>query len=417
MSAPISWKKISKCRACGGNFSGVFCDLGAQPLANSYSSRSAAREADQHIPLRAVICGVCRLVQLEHLVSCEAIFTDYAYLSSMSASFVEHAGAFVRRMVREHQPQFVIEIASNDGYLLQHFVRIGTRCLGIEPAANLAAFAQQKGVDTLTRFFGSALADEIAQKQGQPDLMIANNVLAHVPDVNDFVAGLKRLLAPGGLISIEFPHLVAMVRGLQFDTIYHEHYSYYSLLAVEHLLRQHGLAVADVEPLPTHGGSLRLFVRHAGQVTFVSESLVALRRQEQALGLEGEAFYRDFDASVQALLDEARAFLVQAHQDGKSIAAYGAAAKGNTFLNAIGETARLITCVADMNPLKQGHLLPGTHIPIVSPQDMVTTQPDFIFVLPWNIAPEIEKALIGLGLSGRQMVTAIPSLAVREIGV
>jgi 2-polyprenyl-3-methyl-5-hydroxy-6-metoxy-1,4-benzoquinol methylase len=414
--APVSWTKISQCRACGHGFSGVFCDLGSQPLANAYVRPQASNDDDQHIPLRAVICSACRLVQLEHLASSEAIFCDYAYLSSMSTSFVEHARAFVQRVARIYRPQFVVEIASNDGYLLQNFVRSGTRCLGVEPAANLAAFAQEKGVETITRFFGASLAEEISQARGQPDLIIANNVLAHVPDVNDFVAGLKRLLASGGLISIEFPHLVAMVRGLQFDTIYHEHYAYYSLLAVEHLLHRHGLAVADVEQLSIHGGSLRLFIRHAEDVTQVTQAVVALRRQEHALGLEGENFYRDFDASVQALLESFREFLIKADHDGKSIAAYGAAAKGNTFLNAIGEAARLISCVADVNLLKQGHLLPGTHIPIVSPQDMAARQPDFILVLPWNLATEIEHVLAGLGLNGKTMVTAIPHLKCREIG-
>ena len=416
MSAPVSWTKISQCRACGHGFSGVFCDLGSQPLANAYVRPQVAHESEQHILLRAVICSSCRLVQLEYLASSEAIFCDYAYLSSMSSSFVEHARVFVQRVVREYQPQFVIEIASNDGYLLQNFVRVGTRCLGIEPAANLAAFAQQKGVETISRFFGMSLADEISQTRGRPDLIIANNVLAHVPDVNDFVAGLKHLLAPGGLISIEFPHLVAMVRGLQFDTIYHEHYAYYSLIAVEHLLHAHGLAVADLDQLLIHGGSLRLFVRHAQEVTHVTESVVALRRQEQALGLEGEDFYQNFEMSVQALLDNFRHFLIKADHEGKKIAAYGAAAKGNTFLNALGETARLISCVADVNLLKQGHLLPGTHIPIVSPQDMAAKQPDLILALPWNLSTEIEKVLADLGLRGKTMVTAIPHLSCREIG-
>jgi SAM-dependent methyltransferase len=396
--------------------SSTLCNLGAQPLANSYVPAAAAEQIDQRVPLRAVVCRDCRLVQLDHLANCEPIFGEYAYLSSMSSSFVAHAEKFVRRIQHDYAPRFVVELASNDGYLLQHFVRHETRCLGIEPATNVAALARLKGVETLDRFFGLQVAGEVAEAYGQADVIIANNVLAHVPDVNDFVAGMARLLAPRGTISVEFPHLVEMIRGLQFDTIYHEHYAYFSLLAFESLLARHGLAAVDVEKLGTHGGSLRVFIRHAVEGQAPSKAIGDLRIEERALGVPRDVFYSGFENAVAHILCEFRAYLAQAAERGENIIAYGAAAKGNTFLNSIGESAKMISCVADLSPFKQGHLLPGTHIPVVTPEEMIERQPDAVLVLPWNIAPEIESTLLRLGLRGRKMITAIPRLTVKVLG-
>lgn len=415
MSAPVSWRKLHQCRVCGGSFSTLFCDLGAQPLANSYVSKDAESAPEQRIPLRVVVCEKCRLVQLEYLASSEAIFSDYPYLSSVSSSFVEHAGRFCREQIRKSAPRFVVELASNDGYLLQHFVRAGIRCLGIEPAANVAALAEAKGVPTQIGFFGLKMAEEITAREGRADLIVANNVLAHVPDVNDFVAGISALLAPEGKVSFEFPHLLALMAGAQFDTIYHEHYSYFSLHSLEHLLARHDLSVVDIEKLPTHGGSLRVSVRHAREALAVSDAVTSLRQEEQAAGIENDAFYAAFDHVVSGIVTQFCSFLEKAAARGERVCAYGAAAKGNTFLNCIGAPAQSILCVADRSAFKQGRLLPGSHVPVVSPEEMASMAPDFIVALPWNIAEEIAATLAALGLSGRRMVTAIPALTYREI--
>ena len=412
----VSWRKIHQCRVCGAGLSTLFCDLGAQPLANSYLPAEAKGLVEQRIPLRALVCDGCRLVQLEYLASSEAIFSDYAYLSSMSSSFVEHAGRFCRDVLRKSKPEFVVELASNDGYLLQHFVRLGVRCLGVEPAANVAALAEAKGVPSHVGFFGLSMAEILADLHGRPDLIVANNVLAHVPDVNDFVAGIAHLLAPGGRVSFEFPHLLSMVAGAQFDTIYHEHYSYFSVHALEHLLARHRLSAFDVEILPTHGGSLRVAVVHAADAKPPSEALLALRAREQAAGIEGSAFYLNFNKSVGTIIERFRHFLEKAQMRGESIAAYGAAAKGNTFLNCVGAQASYISCVADRSTFKQGRLLPGSQIPIVSPEELARLAPDFIVALPWNLSDEICATLDALGLKGRRMVTAIHELSYREIG-
>ena len=411
----ISWRKIHQCRVCGAKISTLFCDLGAQPLANSYLPAEAVGMIEQKIPLRVLVCDDCRLVQLEYLASSEAIFADYAYLSSMSSSFVEHAGRFCRDVMRKSKPEFVVELASNDGYLLQHFVRLGVRCLGIEPAANVAALAEAKGVPTHVGFFGLETAKTIVALHGHSDLIIANNVLAHVPDVNDFVAGIAHLLSPSGRVSVEFPHLLSMVAGAQFDTIYHEHYSYFSLYALEHLLMRHHLSATDIELLPTHGGSLRVYLRHAQEGQSASDALLTLRAQEQAVGVESDEFYLKFNNVVGEIVDRFRRFLEKAQLRGETVAAYGAAAKGNTFLNCVGPQASLISCVADRGVFKQGRLLPGSQIPIVSPEELARIFPDFIVALPWNLSDEICATLAALGLRGRRMVTAIPHLTYREI--
>jgi SAM-dependent methyltransferase len=412
----VSWRRISKCRACGGAMPDVFCDLGAQPLSNAYVDPQKAPVADPRIPLRAVVCEACRLVQLDTIADASSIFGDYAYLSSVSSSWVRHAAEFCRSVIARMQPEFVVELASNDGYLLQHFKEAGVRCLGVEPAANVAALAQAKGIDTLVRFFGAKTAADIVSEHGHASLIVANNVLAHVPDVNDFVAGMSTLLAPGGFVSIECPTLIELARNAQFDTIYHEHYAYWSLHALELTLARHGLAVVDVERLPTHGGSMRVTARHKLEAGAPTKALVQMREDETAAGVARRDFYRGFGPRVTALLDGARAFLEERHAQGDVIAAYGAAAKGNTFLNALGPAARCITCVADANSLKAGKLLPGTRIPVVTPQQMAELRPDVVLLLAWNLAEEIAPALARLGLAGRRMATAVPHLVVREIG-
>lgn len=406
--------RIDQCRVCGGNISRTFCDLGEQPLANSYLQQVDAPEI--RLPLRACVCEDCKLVQLDHLASASEIFSDYAYLSSVSASWVEHARLFCADILRGGRPNFVVELASNDGYLLQHFQKAGIACLGVEPAQNVAEIARQRGIETKAAFFGRDCALEIRNDRGTADLIIANNVLAHVPDVNDFVAGIKLLLAPSGLVSIEFPHLVELVGNIQFDTIYHEHYAYWSLYAAERLLERHGLKAVDVTCLSTHGGSLRLFARHETDSGKASDALVDLRSREAETGIEKLSFYEGFDDHVASLINEVEQFLNQCHLRGEAVCAYGAAAKGNTFLNRLGESAKHIACVGDANPLKQGKFLPGSHIPIVSPQHMAAMSPEHILVLPWNLADEIGMVLRGLDLSESNMVTAIPRIRSRRLG-
>lgn len=413
---PVAWRRITRCRACNGALADTFCDLGAQPLANAYVDPRNAPACDPRIPLRAVVCAECRLVQLDTVADATSIFSDYAYLSSVSASWVGHAAAFCRRTMMTMNPDFVVELASNDGYLLQHFRAAGVRCLGVEPAANIAALAEAKGVETLVRFFGVGAAHDIARDHGRASLIVANNVLAHVPDVNDFVAGIAALLAPGGYVSIECPTLLELARNVQFDTIYHEHYACWSLHALERLLARHGLAVSDLEPLPTHGGSIRVTARHAAEVTGSTPALANMRQAERRAGLAEPGFYKGFGPQVAALLAETRSFLEQCRAQGLVVAAYGAAAKGNTFLNALGAAASSITCVGDASPLKAGKLLPGTRIPIVTPAQMAGRRPDVVLLLAWNLADEIAPALASLGLTGKRMATAVPRLIIREIG-
>jgi SAM-dependent methyltransferase len=414
--SPITWRRVTQCRACGGALNDMFCDLGAQPLANAYVDPKSAPESDQRLPLRALVCDACKLVQLDTIADAVSIFVDYAYLSSVSESWVRHAADFCRQAQARMKPDFVVELASNDGYLLQHFKAAGVRCLGVEPAANVAEIARARGVDTLVRFFGIEAARDIARDHGQAALIVANNVLAHVPDVNDFVAGIALLLAPGGHVSIECPTLLELARQAQFDTIYHEHYAYWSLHALEHFLSRHGLVVVDAQRLLTHGGSMRVTARHKRDATAPTAGLVSMRQSEAEAGVRAAAFYAGFGPRVSAILDETRAFLNERQARGDVIVAYGAAAKGNTFLNALGDAASTIACVGDANPLKAGKLLPGTRLPIVTPQQMAARRPDVILLLAWNLATEIEAVLAGLGLAGRQMATAVPRLVLREIG-
>jgi len=408
-----SARPVTACRACGGDFGAVFCDLGIQPVSNSYVPPDRRDAPEPRFPLRCVVCRDCRLVQLDTVVDAEGIFSDYAYFSSASVSWLEHAARFARTMTERFglsADSFVVEVASNDGYLLKNFVAAGIPCLGVEPAANVAKVARAAGVPTETFFFGEATARDLVARRGHADLVAANNVFAHVPAINDFTAGLAALAGPDGVVSIEQPHLVRMVEGVQFDTIYHEHYAYWSLLAMERILARHGLKVFDVERLPTHGGSLRVFSSAADRG--VSAALLDVRAEEAARGLAEDAFYQGFDARVQRTLAGFRAWLRQAREAGRRIGAYGAAAKGNTFLNAAGVMADDIIAVADRSPMKQGRLLPGSHVPVVSPDALLAMKLDDTLVLPWNIADEVASQLRGSGFKGRILI-AVPEM--REI--
>ncbi len=403
--------RVTRCRSCGGAFGPVFCDLGETAVANSYLPPDADPAAEPRYPLCAVVCSQCRMVQLDHSVDATGIFSDYAYFSSASSSWLDHAARYAAAMTDRlglGAGSLVIEVASNDGYLLKNFVAAGIPCLGIEPAANVAAVAVAAGVPTEVCFLTPDSAARIVAGRGRgADLVAANNVLAHVPDINGFVAGLARLLAPQGVLTVEAPHLLRQVDGVQFDTIYHEHYAYWSLMAIEPLFARHGLTVFDVEHLPTHGGSLRVFASPTARAP--SPALVALRETEAARGLGGDGFYTGFDAHVRHLLAGFRDWLAKARAEGRRIAAYGAAAKGNTFLNAAGVGADDLLAVADLSPAKAGRLLPGSHVPVVSPAALLALAPDDILILPWNIAPEIVGQLRGAGFAGA-LWTAVPEM-------
>lgn len=405
----MSLHRLSACRFCGGPLDIPFCDLGATPLANAFVPPERAGVADPVLPLNAMACGVCHLVQLDHDADATAIFSDYAYFSSYSSSWLGHARGFCAEAAGRFglgPRSFVVEVASNDGYLLRNFVAAGIPCLGVEPAGNVAAVAEAAGVPTRVAFFGVAEARRIVAERGHADLVIANNVLAHVPDVNDFVAGLAVLAGPGGVVSIEAPHLLRLIEGTQFDTIYHEHFFYWSLHAMRQVLAAQGLHVMRVDELGTHGGSLR--VTAAAMAAAVAWGQAGARERvaaaERAARLDGAAGYGGFQPLVAAVLDGLRAHLRGRR---RRVAAYGAAAKGNTLLNAAGITSDDIAMVADRNPAKQGRLLPGSRIPVVTPEALAAYRPDEVLILPWNIAGEITAAL--RGVAGRRTI-AVPAL-------
>jgi SAM-dependent methyltransferase len=408
------------CRLCGAPLTLSFIDLGAMPLANFYLSARDLDRPEPVYPLHARVCGQCRLVQVEDAVPPDAIFSDYAYFSSYAQSWVAHARRYAEAMAPRFglgKSSLVVEVASNDGYLLQHFVAMGVPVLGIEPAANVAEAAEAIGVPTRVMFLGAATARALAAEGVAADLIAGNNVLAHVPDLNDFVAGLAILLKPDGVLTMEFPHLMRLVEGVQFDTIYHEHFSYLSLLAVERAFGRHGLAVFDVEELPTHGGSLRVFARHVGSAAHPEQPAVAtLRAVEAAAGLDGDAWYAGFAPRVAAVRDGLLTFLDRAKAEAKSVAAYGAAAKGNTLLNFCGIGPDRIAFVVDANPHKQGHWLPGSRLPIHAPAMLKAAKPDYVLILPWNLRSEIASAHAYIGDWGGRFVVAVPELEIIEPG-
>jgi SAM-dependent methyltransferase len=401
------------CRFCGENLEHDLVDLGSTPLANSYvTQEDVARERDKAYPLHARVCSSCFLVQVDAPVSPKDIFSDYAYFSSYSDSWVEHARSFANAMIARFGlsgSSLVVEVASNDGYLLQHFVAAGIPVLGIEPAANVAETARAKNVPTEVAFFGVETAKRLAAQGVAADLTVANNVLAHVPDVGDFVAGFAIILKPEGVASFEFPHILNLIRELQFDTIYHEHFSYLSLVAVERILDACGLRAFDVEELSTHGGSLRLFVCHATARHETTDRLLALRAKEKSARLGELDGYLGFAEKVEGVKRSFLKFLARAKAEGKRVAAYGAAAKGNTFLNVCGVGSKDIVCVFDRSAAKQGRLLPGSHIPIRAPHEIRDVAPDYMVILPWNLRDEISRQMSVIGEWGGKLVTALPT--------
>jgi SAM-dependent methyltransferase len=407
---------MAQCRSCGASLTHSFVDLGHTPLANSYLPDRHALAQEKSYPLHVKVCSACFLVQLSENVSEKAIFShDYAYLSSCSASWVAHAERYTGAMITRFDltpDSLVMEVASNDGYLLQHFVAEHIPVLGIEPAGHAASLAEAKGVPTKVAFFTQKLGQELAAAGQQADLIAANNVLAHVPDIQDFMAGFSFLLKRNGVLTFEFPHLLNLIDKVQFDTIYHEHYSYLSLLVVKGLCEQHGLRVFDVEQLPTHGGSLRVYVCREEARHEEAPSVRACLEEEKAAHLDDLEGYKGFAARVDTIVQNAREFIRRARQEGKTVAAFGAAAKGNTFLNVAGLTHNDIAFAVDSNPLKQNTLLPGSHIPVFAPDKIAEKKPDYIIILPWNLSEEITGHLQFAAEWGAQCVTFIPQLKI-----
>jgi SAM-dependent methyltransferase len=406
----------SCCRQCGEELKEVFADLGMSPLCESYVSEEGLNKMEPFYPLQAYVCEKCFLVQLQEFVSPENIFTEYAYFSSYSQTWLQHVKEYTNMIIdrlRLNDNSRVVEIASNDGYLLQYFVQAKIPCLGIEPAANVAQSAIEKSVPTRIAFFGKDCARGLVLEGFQSDLIICNNVLAQVPDLNDFVAGLKVLLKPRGVITIEFPHLMKLVEENQFDTIYHEHFSYFSFLTAEKALAAHALTLFDVEELSTHGGSLRVYACHSSDAEHhVSERAIDLRCREINAGLERIEYYRNFNEKVKETKRRLLSFLIKARREGKSIAGYGAPGKGNTLLNYCGIRADLLDYTVDRNPYKQGKYLPGTHIPIYHPDKIRETRPDYLLILPWNFKEEIMAQNAFIREWGGQFVVPIPEAKV-----
>jgi hypothetical protein len=404
------------CAFCKAPLEHTFVDLGKTPLANRYLTREMLSQPEPSYPLHARVCAKCLLVQVEPAVPAEEIFGDYAYFSSFSTSWLEHCRRFSEAAIQRFKlgiSSRVVEIASNDGYLLKNFVSAGIPCLGIEPARNIAELANKAGVPTEAVFFGRETAKRLLARDGAADLMVANNVLAHVPDINDFVGGFAILLAPKGIVSIEMPHILRLIEQTAFDTIYHEHYSYYSFYTLGKIFAAHGMQIFDVEEQPTHGGSLRIWVCHE-QAHLVTPAIEKMRQKEAAAGLDKLDGYRGFDARVKQICRSFTDFIKQQRSLGKQIAAYGAAAKGNTLLNVCGIKADQIAYVCDLNPAKQGHYLPGSHIPVFSPDKIKETKPDFLVILPWNIAAEVTQQMKGITAWNGQFVTAIPELQMKK---
>ncbi len=406
------------CRLCGCALSHTFVDLGVSPLCESYVAPDQLNRMEPFYPLHTQVCERCWLVQLDEYVRPEHIFSEYAYFSSYSDSWLRHARGYVEAIterLRLDATRLVIELASNDGYLLQYFVAKGIPVLGVDPAANVVKAAESKGVPSLVRFFGQATARELVAMGKQPDLLLGNNVLAHVPDLNDFVAGMKILLKPGGVITMEFPHLQRLVEGNQFDTIYHEHFCYFSFLSAEATFARHGLQVFDVDELATHGGSLRVYVRHVEDASGpVQPAVAALRERERRLGYDRLETYRAFDEQVRETKRRLLEFLIGAKRAGRSVAGYGAPGKGNTLLNYCGIRTDFIDYTVDRNPYKHGKYLPGTRIPIFAPERLAETRPDYVLILPWNLRDEILAQLRYVREWGGRCVVPIPTVEVLE---
>lgn len=407
---------MTQCRICDTALKQTFCDLGMSPMANAYLTAEQLDEPEVHYPLHTYVCSECLLVQLPVFESPQEIFEDYLYFSSYSQDWLDHAAEYVfdaiaRFEMNEHDQ--VIEIASNDGYLLKNFVSMGIPALGIEPAANVAAVAIDKGVPTRVGFFGTEMAAQLVDAGIRADLLIGNNVFAHVPDLNDFVEGMAMVLSPEGRVTLEFPHLYQLIRCNQFDTIYHEHFSYFTLLTATTVLERHGLRVFDVEELPTHGGSLRIYACHEDATRYeLSPRVADVRLREKTAGLDSMDGHLRYAMQVADIKQELMEFLVHARMRGATVAGYGAPAKGNTLLNYCGVRPDLIAFTVDRSPHKQGRFLPGTHLPILDPNHIRETRPDYVVVLPWNLREEIIRDLAYIHEWGGKFVVPIPSLQV-----
>ena len=402
------------CRLCGAALQAIFLDLGALPLSGRFLSADEVREPEPAYPLRVFVCARCFFVQADHQVSPQQLFGEYAYFSSYSTTWLEHARAYAAAIgdrLRLTPDSLVVEIASNDGYLLRHFLQRGIPVLGIEPAANVAQQAREIGVPTIVEFFDGDTARRLVQAGRRADLVVGNNVLAHVPDPAGFVHAMQMLLKPGGLITMEFPYLVRLIEENQFDTIYHEHFSYFSFAVVDRIVAGCGLTIVDVEELPTHGGSLRIHARHRAAAD-PGERVHALRQREAAFGLSRIDTYTRFVARVEQTKRRLVDFLVGARRVGKRVAAYGAPAKGNTLLNYCGIGPDLVEWTVDRNPYKQGKFLPGSHIPIFGPEQIALRKPEYLLILPWNLKDEIMHECACIRAWGGRFVTPIPDVTV-----
>jgi SAM-dependent methyltransferase len=404
------------CRSCGAPLEQLFVDLGMSPLCESFLSAGELDRMEPFYPLRVLVCGKCWLVQLGEYVRAESIFSDYAYFSSYSDSWLAHAKAYVDMITERFglgPKNRVVELASNDGYLLQYFVAKGIPSLGVEPAANVAKVAVEKGVPTVVKFFGRKTAGELLAEGGPADVIVGNNVLAQVPDLNDFVGGMKVLLAPTGVVTMEFPHLMKLIEGTQFDTIYHEHFSYFSWIATQRIFASHGLTLFDVEELPSHGGSLRIFARHAEDAGKpVTARAREIEASERAAGVARPEYYEEFARRVVTTKHRLLDFLIDAKGRGKSIVGYGAPGKGNTLLNYCGIRTDFLDYTVDRSPHKQGKFLPGTHIPIFAPERIAETKPDYVMIVPWNLQKEIATQLAYVRDWGGRLFVPIPEVRV-----
>jgi SAM-dependent methyltransferase len=404
---------MMNCRHCRAPLQHVFLDLGFAPPSNAYLTEADLHRPELYYPLKLYVCDQCWLVQTEDYARPEELFrSDYAYFSSTSTTWLAHAARYTEMILKRlglDAGSFVIEVAANDGYLLRNVVAAGIPCLGIEPAAGTAAAAESHGIPVLREFFGAALGQRLADQGQQADLIIGNNVYAHVPDINDFTAGLRLALKPGGAITLEFPHLLRLIEHTQFDTVYHEHFSYLSLHTVQEIFATHRLRIWDVEQLPTHGGSLRVYGVHAEDQRATTESLAAILDAESRAGLRDLNVYRAFQPRADRVKDDLLAYLIEQKRAGRKVAGYGAAAKGSTLLNYAGIKPDLLPFVCDAAASKQGRYLPGSHIPIRSPQVLRDKPPDDLLILPWNIADEVRSQLVALDERGTRFVTAVPT--------
>jgi len=405
------------CRSCSTAVTHTFLDLGFAPPSNAYLNPAQLSHSEKYYPLRLRVCHHCWLVQTEDYTGADELFnSEYAYFSSTSASWLKHAANYAETVIQQlglSADSLVVEVASNDGYLLKNFVSAGVPCLGIEPTESTASAARELGVPVLREFFGEGLGRQLSQRGQQADLIVGNNVYAHVPDINDFTRGLKFLLKPRGTITLEFPHLLELITHSQFDTVYHEHFSYLSLYTVSGILQRAGLRVTDVEPISTHGGSLRVYACHQHDERPDTPAVANVLAKEAEFGLQQLGVYQDFQEKADKVKNDLLAFLIEQKHLGKKVAAYGAAAKGNTLLNYAGVKPDLISFVCDAALSKQGKFMPGSHLPIVPPSVMLEQVPDFVLILPWNIASEVREQNEGLRAQGARFVTAVPRLDVQ----